>query len=111
MPEYDYKCDDCKTITTVFTRSVKDELHPECSKCKSTKMTRQIGAVAFKVKGRSSGPAPLQERVQAQFEQLGVPMPSIMKERIDREVRGAPPMGRPETATSEDNLSPPMPAP
>ncbi|MSQ13665.1 MAG: zinc ribbon domain-containing protein [Dehalococcoidia bacterium] len=88
MPEYDYKCENCKTVTSVFTRSVKDELHPVCSVCKSTNMTRQISSVAFRVKGRSAGAMPLQESMQAQFEQMGVPLSNTMKERIDRQNRG-----------------------
>ena len=46
MPIYEYRCNDCGRRTTVFTRSIHDELHPECSSCGSDNLHRLVSRVA-----------------------------------------------------------------
>lgn len=46
MPIYEYRCGDCGSQTTVFTRSMGDEISPVCSACGSQEMNRMISRVA-----------------------------------------------------------------
>ncbi|MFQ5854954.1 MAG: zinc ribbon domain-containing protein, partial [Anaerolineae bacterium] len=46
MPIYEYRCADCGRRTSVFTRSMNDELNPVCSACGSENVRRLISRVA-----------------------------------------------------------------
>lgn len=46
MPIYEYRCADCGRRTTVFTRSMSDELNPVCSTCGSQNLSRLVSRVA-----------------------------------------------------------------
>lgn len=46
MPIYEYRCIDCGRRTSVFTRSMNDELNPVCRACGSENMSRLISRVS-----------------------------------------------------------------
>ncbi|RME49399.1 MAG: zinc ribbon domain-containing protein [Chloroflexi bacterium] len=46
MPIYEYRCTDCGRRTSIFTRSMNDELNPVCRTCGSHNMRRLISRVA-----------------------------------------------------------------
>lgn len=50
MPVYEYRCQDCNTVNSVFFRSISAARDPSCSQCGSTRMQRLISR-AFYVKG------------------------------------------------------------
>ncbi len=46
MPIYEYRCRDCGRRTSLFVRSIHDELDPVCNACGSRNMRRLISRVA-----------------------------------------------------------------
>lgn len=46
MPIYEYRCADCGRRTSIFTRSMNDELNPVCARCGSENMSRLVSRVA-----------------------------------------------------------------
>ncbi len=46
MPIYEYRCSECGRRTTVFTRSMNDEVDPVCRACGSANMRRLVSRVA-----------------------------------------------------------------
>ncbi len=46
MPIYEYRCADCGRRTSIFIRSMNDELNPVCRTCGSQNMRRLISRVA-----------------------------------------------------------------
>ncbi|MBI4338305.1 MAG: zinc ribbon domain-containing protein [Chloroflexi bacterium] len=47
MPFYDYRCQQCRAKTTVFTRSVSASVQPTCSQCGSTELQRLVSTFAY----------------------------------------------------------------
>lgn len=46
MPIYEYRCQDCRRRTTIFTRSINDQVKPVCDYCGGSNMRRLVSRVA-----------------------------------------------------------------
>ncbi len=46
MPIYEFRCDNCRRRTSVFTRNIGGDVDAVCSHCGSRKMSRLISRVA-----------------------------------------------------------------
>lgn len=46
MPIYEYRCRDCRKISTFLTLSVKSSLEPKCKKCGSANLEKLVSRVA-----------------------------------------------------------------
>ena len=47
MPIYEYTCDDCGRLTSVFTRSMSANVNATCTHCGSAKLTRALSRFAY----------------------------------------------------------------
>ncbi|MBM4415917.1 MAG: hypothetical protein FJ035_06680 [Chloroflexi bacterium] len=101
MPIYEYRCSDCRELTTVFVRSARAEVAAVCQACGSTRLSRMMSAVArlrtdqdvmdeYGHAGRDGRPAdgyrdPRQigRWVEQRFEQYGLDLPPETRELID----------------------------
>ncbi|MCA9850676.1 MAG: zinc ribbon domain-containing protein, partial [Dehalococcoidia bacterium] len=45
MPIYEYRCEKCERVSSVFVRSAKAEVKPKCEHCGSTRMKRLMSRV------------------------------------------------------------------
>ncbi|MSP78304.1 MAG: zinc ribbon domain-containing protein [Dehalococcoidia bacterium] len=112
MPAYDFRCEDCKAVTSIFTRSVKTEIHPVCEKCKSTNMTQMITGFVTRIAGASSSSAPgsFGANIEDRFREMGMPVPPELKQRIN-EVREGGFGGAGESSTFDGSNTPGISAP
>ncbi len=55
MPIYEFYCKDCNTIFNFFSRTVNTKKRPECPKCKTRTLEKQISLVAFTGKAKENG--------------------------------------------------------
>jgi putative FmdB family regulatory protein len=47
MPIYEYKCQDCERLTSVFVRSIGSEVDATCRHCGGSKLSRAISGFAY----------------------------------------------------------------
>ncbi len=47
MPIYEFYCKDCNTIFNFFSKTVNTNKKPQCPKCKSNTLTRQVSLFAI----------------------------------------------------------------
>jgi putative FmdB family regulatory protein len=47
MPIYEYKCQDCGRLTSVFVRSIGSEVDATCRHCGGSKLSRAISGFAY----------------------------------------------------------------
>ena len=47
MPIYEYNCDDCGRLTSVFTKSMSAKVEAECGHCGSAKLSRVLSKFAY----------------------------------------------------------------
>ena len=47
MPIYEYKCVDCGSLTSVFTKSISSVVEAVCGACKGTDMSRLVSSVSM----------------------------------------------------------------
>ena len=47
MPIYEFYCDDCNTIFNFFSKTINTTKKPNCPRCKTRKLSRQMSAFAF----------------------------------------------------------------
>lgn len=45
MPIYEYRCNDCSGVTSVFVRSARKKVKARCEHCDSAKLTRMMSRV------------------------------------------------------------------
>ena len=47
MPIYEYKCHDCGRLTSVFVKSMNDDVEATCRHCSGAKLTRAVSGFAY----------------------------------------------------------------
>ncbi len=55
MPIYEFYCKKCNTIFNFFSRTVNTTKTPDCPKCETEKLTRQVSLFAFTGKASEQG--------------------------------------------------------
>lgn len=101
MPIYEYRCADCRELSTVFVRSARVAVAPACGACGSTRLTRVMSAVArlrtdqdvLDEHGRPGldgrpgdgyrDPRQIGRWVEQRFEEYGIDLPPETREMID----------------------------
>lgn len=46
MPIYEYRCQDCRKVSSIFVRSVSSTVEPSCQHCNGQSLDRLISRVA-----------------------------------------------------------------
>jgi putative FmdB family regulatory protein len=102
MPIYEYRCESCERVTSVFVRSARAEVKAKCEHCGSAKLKRLMSRVQ-RVKGTKDvldeygasrpgedirDPRQIGTWVERRFEEYGVEVPSETREMIDRAREG-----------------------
>lgn len=102
MPIYEYRCEDCKELTSLFVRSMRSEpSEPTCEHCRSSQVSRRISSVARLktdqdvldeygapgVGGRTEDhyrdPRQIGRWVEQRFNDYGVDLPDETRDMID----------------------------
>jgi len=100
MPIYEYRCTKCRTRFSELVRSVSDQATPTCPKCGNKKPERLISSFAYhktiKTIHEESGEPSLESGMdfykdprnigrwtEKKFKDMGVDMPSELKQEID----------------------------
>ncbi|MEE8421472.1 MAG: zinc ribbon domain-containing protein [Dehalococcoidia bacterium] len=109
MPIYEYRCNDCSGVTSVFVRSARKKVKARCERCDSTKLTRMMSRVnrtkteqdvldelgAPGVGGRPEDaykdPRQIGRWVEKRFEDYGMDVPEETREMIDAAREGEMP--------------------
>ena len=106
MPIYEYKCDDCGRLTSVFTKSMSAKVNAECNHCGSKKMSKALSKFAYHqstsrvLEQHGSEPTSLEDYkdprqigrwAERKFEEYGMDMPDQAKEMIDAAREGEMP--------------------
>ena len=47
MPIYEYTCDDCRRLTSIFAKSMSGEVKAKCKHCGGRKMSRALSRFAY----------------------------------------------------------------
>jgi putative FmdB family regulatory protein len=55
MPIYEFYCEDCNTVFNFFSRTVNTRKKPNCPKCKTKKLSRQVSLFAVTGKAKEDG--------------------------------------------------------
>lgn len=102
MPIYEYRCERCHQVSSIFVRSVSARVEPECEHCGSTSMVRLMSKVArLKTEtdvldeyGNGAGPEGVRDPrqigrwVEQRFQEYGMEVPAETREKIDRAREG-----------------------
>ncbi|MDP6605028.1 MAG: zinc ribbon domain-containing protein [Dehalococcoidia bacterium] len=109
MPIYEYRCDDCSEVTSVFVRSAHKKVEPRCEHCDSTSLTRMMSRVnrtkteqevldelgAPGAGGRPEDaykdPRQIGRWVEKRFQDYGMDVPDETREMIDAAREGEMP--------------------
>jgi putative FmdB family regulatory protein len=100
MPIYEYTCNACSRLTSIFVRSISSELQPKCQHCGSENMQRAVSRVAYHrteaqileqygVPDPAAGPDAYKDPrqigrwVEQRFEQMGMELPQEARKMID----------------------------
>jgi putative FmdB family regulatory protein len=59
MPIYEFYCEDCHTIFSFFSKTVNTDKTPDCPKCRTRKLSRQVSM--FAVTGKAKEPGDMDE--------------------------------------------------
>ncbi|MCP4112756.1 MAG: zinc ribbon domain-containing protein [Desulfobacteraceae bacterium] len=70
MPIYEFYCEDCNTIFNFFSKTVNTAKAPQCPKCKTKTLTRQVSLFAFTGKAKEDSDIPFDERKMEQAMQM-----------------------------------------
>lgn len=54
MPIYEFYCPDCNTLFNFFSRTINTTKRPQCPRCKTRTLERQMSAFAFTGKAKES---------------------------------------------------------
>lgn len=99
MPIYEYRCADCSEVTSVFLRSIRQEVSADqrCEHCGSADLSRVMSQVA-RLKtaqdvvdehgtpgqgGEYRDPRQIGQWVEQRFEEYGMDIPDDTREMID----------------------------
>ncbi|MBI4202947.1 MAG: zinc ribbon domain-containing protein [Chloroflexi bacterium] len=110
MPLYEFRCDACGQVTTVFTRSIGAPVEPVCSACGGRALRRALSTFAIgktvQQVHEAAGPTPrypdndfysdprnIGRNVEETFARHGMELPEKVRETIDAARDGAPPGG------------------
>ncbi len=102
MPIYEYRCQECERLSSVFVRSVTAEVKAKCEHCGSTRMTRVMSRVQrtkstqdvldeFGASEPGEGirdPRQIGSWVERRFQEYGMDVPAETREMIDRAREG-----------------------
>lgn len=97
MPIYEYRCEDCRAISSIFVRSRTASVEPACERCESTRMTRMVSRVArlktsrdvideYGTPGRDGeyrDPRQIGSWVEERFQEYGMDVPEETRQMID----------------------------
>ena len=100
MPIYEYSCDSCKNVTSIFLKNISSKADPICSSCNGSNLKRIISGFAYhrsiQTRMEESGPPQLNPSddyykdptnigrwAEKRLGELGVDMPEQAKEMID----------------------------
>ena len=108
MPIYEYRCQQCREISSIFVRSINSPLAPACQVCGSDNLERRMSTFAM---GKTTGevhnahpmgsnprdyysdPRNIGRHVEESFARHGVDMPASIRESIDSARSGEAPKG------------------
>lgn len=102
MPIYEYRCQKCERVSSVFVRSVRTDLKPKCEHCGSTRLKRLMSRVQrtrstqdvldeYGTPEAGQGiqdPRQIGSWVERRFEEYGMDVPAETREMIDRAREG-----------------------
>jgi putative FmdB family regulatory protein len=107
MPIYEYKCQECSTVTAVFIRSIHNDISAICEKCNSNQLMRIFSKFSVSKsiqqvhdsnpvnQSTSSNfyndPRNIGRNVEKNFSDWDMEMPSSIKESIDAAREGTMP--------------------
>lgn len=100
MPIYEFVCQDCRKLTSVFVRSVNSDVTATCSACGGTDLKRavsriSIGRTESQIMDQYGVPEPGQGAdayrdprqigrwVEKRFDEMGMELPSEARKMID----------------------------
>ena len=108
MPIYEYRCQECRAVESVFVRSVSRHVPPGCSACGSDAMERRMSSFAMgkttagvheanptgsNTRDYYSDPRNIGRHVEESFARHGVDMPDSVRQSIDSARSGEAPKG------------------
>ena len=108
MPIYEYRCQQCQAIASVFVRSISSHVVPSCGDCGSDAMERRMSTFAMgktvagvheanpmgsSSRGYYSDPRNIGRNVEESFARHGVDMPDSVRQSIDSARSGEAPKG------------------
>ena len=108
MPIYEYRCQQCRQISSIFVRSISSPLAPACQACGSDDVERRMSTFALgkttaevhgahPMDGNSrdyySDPRNIGRHVEESFARHGVDMPDSVRDSIDSARSGEAPKG------------------
>ncbi len=101
MPIYEYRCADCRRVSSIFVRSASAKVTPRCEHCDSERVSRMVSRVArlkteqdvlddLGVPGAGGrpedayrDPRQIGRWVEQRFEEYGVDLPDETRQMID----------------------------
>ena len=98
MPIYEYTCDDCGRLTSVFTRTMSAKVDATCSHCGSAKLSRVLSRFAYNqteqqvLEEHGAEPRSLEDYkdprqigrwAERKMNEYGIEMPKQAREMID----------------------------
>ena len=108
MPIYEYRCQQCQAVESVFVRSVSSHTPPSCASCGNGEMARRMSTFAMgktvagvhEANPMGSGsrdyysdPRNIGRHVEESFAKHGVDMPDSVRQSIDSARSGEAPKG------------------
>ena len=98
MPIYEYTCDDCGRLTSVFLKSMNAKMKAACSQCGGKKLSRTLSRFAYHKSGQRvleelgaepqrledyKDPRQIGRWTERKFQEYGMELPEQAREMID----------------------------
>jgi putative FmdB family regulatory protein len=100
MPIYEFVCQDCNKLTSVFVRTVNSDVNAKCERCGGANLKRAVSRVAigrteqqimeqYGVPEPGAGPDAYKDPrqigrwVEKRFDEMGMELPSEARKMID----------------------------